>query len=99
MKAQVPDAVFRKSMLTDAPPMMDMAKIQQAAELLNKAKRPIFYVGQGANHCPELLTKVAKKANAPVTTTVHAMGAYNELDDLSMHMLGMHGAAYANFAI
>eukprot|EP00932_Pfiesteria_piscicida_P020429 SRR837773.7234.p2 GENE.SRR837773.7234~~SRR837773.7234.p2 ORF type:complete len:504 (-),score=232.72 SRR837773.7234:19-1320(-) len=101
MKAQVPEAVFRKSMASaqDAPPMMDMAEIEKAVEMINRAKRPIFYVGQGANHCPEILRSVVKKANAPVTTTCHAMGVYDERDPLSMHMLGMHGAAYANFAI
>ena len=35
----------------------------------------------------------------PVTTTVHAMGTFSEHHPNSMHMLGMHGAAYANFAI
>jgi len=101
MSAQVPDAIFRKSAsnASDAPPMMDMAQIQQAADLINRAKRPIFYVGQGTNHCPEILRKVVKQANAPVTTTVHGMGVFDEREPLSMHMLGMHGAAYANYAI
>jgi len=101
MKMQVPDAVFRKSAPTavDGPPMLDMALIDKAVQMLNKAKRPIFYVGQGANHCPEILTAIAKKANVPVTTTLHAMGVFDERDPLSLHMLGMHGAAYANFAI
>ena len=35
----------------------------------------------------------------PVTTTVHGMGIFDEREALSMHMLGMHGAAYANFAV
>merc|ERR1719356_721312 len=78
---------------------MDMQSIQKAAALVNKAKQPILYVGQGASHCPELLRKVARKAQIPVTTTVHGMGIFDERDPLSMHMLGMHGAAYANFAI
>eukprot|EP00931_Biecheleriopsis_adriatica_P075102 TRINITY_DN4904_c0_g1_i1.p1 TRINITY_DN4904_c0_g1~~TRINITY_DN4904_c0_g1_i1.p1 ORF type:complete len:657 (-),score=129.28 TRINITY_DN4904_c0_g1_i1:157-2127(-) len=101
MRAQVPDAIFKKasSATSDAPPMLDMAAIQKAAALINKSKRPIFYVGQGASHCPEILAKVVKKANVPVTTTCHAMGIFDERDPLSMHMLGMHGAAYANFAI
>jgi len=101
MKAQVPEAVFRKSSRSsaDAAPMMDMAHIQRAAELINNAKRPVFYVGQGANHCPEILKKVVEKANIPITTTVHAMGVFDERHPLSLHMLGMHGAAYANFAI
>jgi len=100
-RAQVPAAVFRQSALAsvDAPPMMDMKCIQRAAEIINKAKRPIFYVGQGASHCPDVLRRVAAKAQVPVTTTVHGMGIFDERDPLSMHMLGMHGAAYANFAI
>lgn len=102
MKAQVPEEVFRRSSgpsAADAPPMMDMAQIEKAMQMINKAKRPIFYVGQGANHCKDILRQVVKKANVPITTTIHAMGVYDERDPLSMHMLGMHGAAYANFAI
>lgn len=99
MSASVPDTVFRRLLQADAPPMMDMSHVNKAAQMINKAKRPIFYVGQGANHCPDILRKVAKKINVPVTTTVHAMGVYDERDPLSMHMLGMHGAAYANFAM
>ena len=34
-----------------------------------------------------------------MTTTLHAMGVFSEHHPLSMHMLGMHGAAYANYAI
>ena len=34
-----------------------------------------------------------------MTTTLHAMGVFNEEDPLSLHMLGMHGSAYANYAI
>jgi acetolactate synthase-1/2/3 large subunit len=97
----VPEAVFKRPGVgaVDAPPMLDQSAIQKAADLINKAKNPIFYVGQGASHCPELLRQVAKKAGVPVTTTVHGMGIFDERDELSMHMLGMHGAAYANFAI
>jgi acetolactate synthase-1/2/3 large subunit len=101
MTAQVPQAIFRSASqdVTDAPPMIDGKAVKEAAELMNKAKNPILYVGQGCSHCPELVTQVAKKAQIPVTTTVHGMGIFDERDPLSMHMLGMHGAAYANFAI
>jgi len=99
MRAQVPEAVFKRTAGTDAPPMMDMAAIKKAVELINKARRPVLYVGQGASHCPEILTAVARKARIPVTTTVHGMGIFDERDPLSLHMLGMHGSAYANFAI
>lgn len=101
MKGKVSEAIFKRTALTpaDAPPIIDMHSIRQAADLINKSKRPILYVGQGCSHCPELVRKVAAKANIPVTTTVHGMGIFDERDPLSLHMLGMHGSAYANFAI
>jgi len=102
MRAQVPPAVFRpatKDSYCDAPPMVDLQTIQQAIELINKAKQPILYVGQGASDCSDLVRKVAEKTKIPVTTTCHAMGVFDERNPLSLHMLGMHGAAYANIAI
>jgi hypothetical protein len=54
---------------------------------------------QGAVAGREELRALAAKANVPVTTTLHAMGVFDEEDPLSLHMLGMHGSAYANFAI
>jgi acetolactate synthase-1/2/3 large subunit len=47
----------------------------------------------------QTLRDLAEKANIPVTTTLQGMGAFDEMHPLSMHMLGMHGAAYANYAI
>lgn len=101
MRAQVPEQVWMRKAgsFADVPPMMDMKCVERAAELINKAKRPIFYVGQGASHCPELVRSIAKKASIPVTTTLHGMGIFDERDPLSLHMLGMHGSAYANFAV
>jgi acetolactate synthase-1/2/3 large subunit len=34
-----------------------------------------------------------------VTTTLLGLGAFDELDPKSLHMLGMHGSAYANLAM
>merc|ERR1719440_1668126 len=59
----------------------------------------MLYVGQGANDAPEELMALAEAAQIPFTTTVHAMGVMSEHHENSMHMLGMHGAAYANYAI
>lgn len=76
--------------------------MKRVAELLNKAKKPILYVGQGilsSEEGPQLLRKLAIQGNIPVTTTLQGMGAFDELNDLSLHMLGMHGSAYANLAM
>lgn len=78
------------------------AAIQRVAQLINKAKKPILYVGQGMIATPEgpkLLKELAQRAKIPVTTTLQGLGAFDELDDLSLHMLGMHGSAYANMAM
>lgn len=76
--------------------------LERAAKLINGAKRPLIYAGQGMLSSPEgpkLLKEFAERANIPVTTTLMGMGAFDELSPLSLHMLGMHGAAYANLAM
>lgn len=78
------------------------ASIRRVAELINIAKKPIIYAGQGiisSPNGPELLKELADKASIPVTTTLQGLGAFDELDEKSLHMLGMHGSAYANMSM
>ena len=78
------------------------ASIKRSADLINISKKPVIYAGQGMVSTPEgpkLLKELADKASIPVTTTLQGLGAFDELDDKSLHMLGMHGSAYANMAI
>ncbi|GAB1318607.1 Acetolactate synthase, mitochondrial [Madurella fahalii] len=78
------------------------ASIRRVADLVNIAKKPVIYAGQGvvcSEGGPELLRALADKASIPVTTTLHGLGAFDELDEKSLHMLGMHGSAYANMAM
>jgi acetolactate synthase-1/2/3 large subunit len=74
---------------------------EDAAELINRSERPILYVGGGAisSNAWQALRKVADKANIPCTTTLLGLGAFDELDPKTLHMLGMHGSAYANYAV
>ena len=77
-------------------------EIEEAARLITMAKCPIIYAGHGINSNgdgPGLLRRLAIENNIPVTTTLHGLGAFDEMHDLSMHMLGMHGSAYANMAM
>jgi acetolactate synthase-1/2/3 large subunit len=76
-------------------------QVADAAELINRSERPILYVGGGAiiSGAWQALRKVADKANLPCTTTLLGLGAFDEMDGKSMHMLGMHGSAYANYAV
>jgi acetolactate synthase-1/2/3 large subunit len=76
-------------------------QVQEAAELINKSERPVLYVGGGAilSEAHEVLKKVAEKGNIPVTTTLLGLGAFDEHSPLSLFMLGMHGSAFANYAV
>ncbi|MCP5464470.1 MAG: biosynthetic-type acetolactate synthase large subunit [Deltaproteobacteria bacterium] len=76
-------------------------QINRAMELLEKAKRPIIYAGGGviSSESSEELRRFVKKTGIPVTTTVMGLGCFPEDDPLSLQMLGMHGAVYANIAI
>lgn len=76
--------------------------IKRVAKLINIAKKPVIYAGQGVIALPEgpkLLKELADKACIPVTTTVQGLGGFDELDNKSLHMLGMHGSPYANMAM
>ena len=59
----------------------------------------MLYVGAGALNHSEAVRELARAGNIPVTTTLQGMGIFDELDPLSLHMLGMHGSAYANHAM
>lgn len=76
--------------------------IRRVADLVNIAKKPVIYAGNGticSEGGPAMLKLLAEKASIPVTTTLQGMGAFDELDEKSLHMLGMHGSAYANMSI
>ncbi|HBE20049.1 MAG TPA: biosynthetic-type acetolactate synthase large subunit [Cyanobacteria bacterium UBA11149] len=76
-------------------------QINQALHLMREAKRPLLYVGGGAiaSAAHEELHKLAEIFQIPVTTTLMGKGAFDENHPLSVSMLGMHGTAYANFAV
>ncbi|KAF9532848.1 thiamine diphosphate-binding protein [Crepidotus variabilis] len=83
-------------------PEADMEFIKQAATMINGAQKPVIYAGNGILSSPmgpKLLKQLADKANIPVCTTLQGLGAYDETDEKSLHMLGMHGSAYANVAM
>ncbi len=70
-------------------------------DALGKAHRPLLYVGGGVinGEATRALRNFAKAFGIPVTTTLMGLGASDTTDPLSLHMLGMHGTAYANYAV
>jgi acetolactate synthase-1/2/3 large subunit len=76
-------------------------QIKRAAQAINAAERPLLYVGGGVviSGACDLLRDVAVRGGIPVTTTLMALGAFPEDHPLSLKMLGMHGTAFANYAV
>ncbi len=76
-------------------------QITTAADAINESKKPVLYVGGGViiSNASEELRALAQKANIPVTTTLMGLGAYDQNRPESLDMLGMHGSAYANYAV
>lgn len=88
--------------LADLTQKQRNASITRVADLINIAKKPVIYAGNGticSEGGPALLKELADKASIPVTTTLQGLGAFDELDEKSLHMLGMHGSAYANMSM
>jgi acetolactate synthase I/II/III large subunit len=69
--------------------------------LIEKSERPVLYVGGGiiSGNASEELLKFAEATQIPVTTTIMGCGAFPETHPLSLRWLGMHGTAYANWAV
>jgi len=76
-------------------------QISIAAAAINDSERPVLYAGGGviiANASDEM-RKLAEKGHLPVTTTLLGLGSYDQNRAESLDMLGMHGTAYANYAV
>ncbi|MFP4300369.1 MAG: biosynthetic-type acetolactate synthase large subunit [Spirulinaceae cyanobacterium] len=75
--------------------------INAALKLLRETRRPLLYVGGGAiiSNAHEEVKQLAEHFQIPVTTTLMGLGSFDEKHPLSVGMLGMHGTAYANFAV
>jgi acetolactate synthase-1/2/3 large subunit len=79
----------------------DELALNEIIGLIEKAERPVLYCGGGiitADASGEL-RKFVEATQIPVTTTIMGCGAYPETSELSLRWLGMHGAAFANWAV
>ena len=85
---------LRASQLTDA-------KCQAFFDLLGEAERPLIYAGGGVINSDSAseMAALAQAFGIPVVTTLMGIGAFDTTDALAMHMLGMHGTAFANYAV
>lgn len=79
----------------------NVKQIKAAAQEISKAKKPIIYAGGGviSSNASSELRDLVIKTNIPITTTLMGLGCFPETHPLSLGMLGMHGTAYANYAV
>jgi acetolactate synthase I/II/III large subunit len=81
----------------------DQAKIEQAFELIAKAKKPVFYTGGGVINsgakASKLLTQLVHLTGYPITNTLMGLGSFPASDKQFLGMLGMHGTYEANLAM
>jgi acetolactate synthase-1/2/3 large subunit len=85
---------------------LEAATLAQAAcadffGALLAAKRPLIYAGGGVINAgaADALREFSRQFQIPVVTTLMGIGAVDTTDTLSMRMLGMHGTAFANYAV
>jgi acetolactate synthase-1/2/3 large subunit len=85
---------------------LEAAKVPEAAcadffAALKVANRPLIYAGGGVinGSAAYALREFSREFQIPVVTTLMGIGAVDTIDPLSMRMLGMHGTAFANYAV
>ena len=85
---------------------LQASKLPEAAcadffSALGAAKRPLIYAGGGVVNAAASkdLREFAQAFQIPVVTTLMGIGVVDTRHALSMRMLGMHGAAFANYAV
>jgi acetolactate synthase-1/2/3 large subunit len=69
--------------------------------MLTESARPLIYAGGGVinGNAAAALTEFATTLRIPVVTTLMGIGSFDTTQPLAMRMLGMHGAAFANYAV
>ena len=80
---------------------IEQKDLEQAAEMINAAERPVLYFGGGvsASQAGEELLELARKAEIPAAYTIMAAGVLGYGDPLNMGLLGMHGNRTTNWAV
>jgi acetolactate synthase I/II/III large subunit len=93
--------VYQKRTREMAARRLSPAQLDSFFALLGKARRPLIYAGGGtvlAGASSEL-REFADSLGIPVVTTLMGIGVVDTTAPLSMRMLGMHGSAFANYAV
>ena len=94
-----PETVHLPGLHEPEPP--DAESLTRAAELIEKAERPLILAGAGVirSGASQALIEFAEKAQIPVALTLLGIGGFPQSHPLCLGMMGMHGEAFVNSAI
>jgi acetolactate synthase-1/2/3 large subunit len=100
-KGLLPVPGYRQRLHAARGNQLDDKKCAAFFGMLQASKRPLIYAGGGVinGNATEELRRLADHFGIPVTTTLMGIGAVDTTQPLSLHMLGMHGLASANYAV
>jgi len=92
---------YRRRMQELAGASIDASSAARFFAMLSEAQRPLIYAGGGVinGNAAGSLAEFASSFGIPVVTTLMGIGALDTTSPLSLRMLGMHGAAFANYAV
>ncbi len=92
---------YRRRMQALTERRLDLRDAARFFEMLGESRRPLIYAGGGVIHggAANELMAFATAFDIPVVTTLMGIGAIDTTHRLAMRMLGMHGAAFANYAV
>ncbi len=92
---------YRRRMHELSQAALDTPSAARFFAMLGESHRPLIYAGGGVinANAAGALTEFATTFNVPAVTTLMGIGALDTTHPLSLRMLGMHGAAFANYAV
>ena len=99
-RGRLPVRGYRERMHSVIASELTADKRKQFYDALAQSERPLIYAGGGAinGEASEQLRNFADEYKIPVVTTLMGIGAYDTTKPRALHMLGMHGTAFANYA-
>jgi acetolactate synthase-1/2/3 large subunit len=99
-RGRLPVRGYRERMHKVISSELTADKKKQFYDALAQAEKPLIYAGGGAvnGEASEQLRKFADAYKIPVVTTLMGIGTYDTTEPRALHMLGMHGTAFANYA-
>lgn len=84
-----------------AAPTASQRDLERIVEEIRRARKPVVYGGGGiiASGAAPALREFAEMTGIPVALTLHGLGGFPADHYLCLHMLGMHGTVYSNYAV